>query len=159
MNVIFYNIGDPPEKVTKITDANEGTVIEGVNFIQDEALDIERPKIVLNRNVEIAKNVHFTYCRIPKLGRYYFITKITTVGGLMVYELEVDPLQSFRSDILNSTQYIIRSEKFHNVLITDPLLPFHSDHNILIKEFDENVFDKECVHVILETIGQGGTVS
>lgn len=159
MNIILFNISAPPEKVVKIKDDSAGVKVEDVIFKNNECLDIENPTIVLQMGNVIAKNVHFNYCKILQLGRYYYITKITANGGLVTYELEVDPLQSFHKDMLASEQYIIRSEKFQNPLIADPLLPLHSDHNLEVIPFGDDVYDGECSHVILETIGKGGTPS
>lgn len=159
MDVIFFNVSAPPEKVIKVTDDSSGHRFENVVFKNEGFLDIENPKIMLKVNDEIYRNVRWNYCKIAKFERYYFITKMYTEGALMVYELECDTLQSFKSDILSSTQYIIRSEKFWNPLIVDPLLPLHSDHNIDIITFGNDVFDAGCDHVILETIGKGGTPS
>lgn len=159
MDVTLYNISAPPEQVVKITSSTTGHTVDNVYFKEDGALEIERPKLVLKMNDEIFKNVHYNYCYIGKFERYYFITRISTEGGLMIFECEVDPLQSFASDIKNSTQYVIRSEKFYNKLLVDPLLPLHSDHNIDIHPFGLDVYNSSCDHVILETIGKGGTPS
>lgn len=159
MNVILYNISAPPEKIGKISSGTTGTTVEGVIFADDDYLDIINPKIKLNMNTEISQNLKYNYLKIPKLGRYYFIKRVSTEGGLMVYDCEVDPLESFKEDILGSTQYIIRSEKYNNRMIVDSLLPLHSDHNILINNFGDDVYIKSCDHVILETIGSGGNPS
>ena len=159
MDVIFFNVSAPPEKVVKVTDDSSGHRFENVVFKNEGFLDIENPKIMLKVNDEIYRNVRWNYCKIAKFERYYFITKMYTEGGLMVYELEVDPLQSFKSDILKSEQYIIRSEKYYNKLLVDPLLPLHSDHSLNVIPFGEPIYISNCDHVILETIGKGGTVS
>ena len=159
MNVKFYNISAPPEKVKKITSETSSTTVENVIFFEDGSLDILKPKIKLTINSEISQNLQYNYCYIPKTGRYYYITGIHTEGGQVIFDLTVDVLQSWNSDILSSTQYIIRSEKFNNRMIVDTMLPMHSDHNLLITPFGNDVFVKNCDHVILETIGKGGTVS
>lgn len=159
MDVIMFNISAPPEKVVKVTDDSTGERIQNVIFKEYDSLNIETPSIILKGNTEIYKNLGWNYCKIPKLERYYYISGISTQGGLMVYDLSVDPLQSFSADILKSEQYIIRSEKYYNKLIVDPLLPLHSDHNLDIHPFGEDIYNSACDHVILETIGKGGTVS
>lgn len=159
MNVVLYNISAPPEQVLKVTENTQGTTVTNVIFKDDDTLDITNPKIILSMDSEITKNVCYNYVKIAKLGRYYYIRKITTENGLMVFECEVDPLQSFHSDIRDSKQYVIRSENINNKMIVDSLLPLHSDHNILIKNFGDDVYVKNCPNVILETIGKGGTPS
>lgn len=159
MNVKFYNISAPPEKVKKITNETSSTTVENVIFFEDGSLDILRPKIKLTMNNEITQNLKYNYCYIPKTGRYYYITGIHAEGGQVIFDLTVDVLQSWSSDILDSTQYVIRSEIHKNRLLVDSLLPLHSDHNLLVEPFGSDVFVKNCDHVILETIGKGGTVS
>lgn len=159
MNIRLYNISAPPEKVTKVTSSTNYDVIENVVFFDANAIDVIHPVIKLKLNTELSQNIKYNYCYIAKLGRYYFIDTIKTDGGLVIMELSVDPLQSFKSDILGSTQYVIRSEKWPNRKIVDSLLPLHSDHNILIDTIGDDVFVRNCDHVILETIGKGGTVS
>ena len=159
MNIRLYNISAPPEKVVKITSSTPYTVVEDVIFFDDDSIDILNPVIKLKLDTELSQNMKYNYCYIPKLGRYYYIDKIKAEGGLMIFELSVDALQSFHSNILNSTQYVVRSEKYHNRKIVDSLLPLHSDHNIIIDTFGDDVFVRDCDHVILETIGKGGTVS
>lgn len=159
MNIRLYNISAPPEKVVKITSSTAYTVVEDVIFFDNDSIDILNPVIKLKLETELSENMKYNYCYIPKLGRYYYIDKIKAQGGLMIFELSVDALQSFHSNILNSTQYVIRSEKWQNRKIVDSLLPLHSDHNILIDTIGDDVFIRDCDHVILETIGKGGTVS
>ena len=60
MDVIFFNISAPPEKVVKVTDDSSGHRFENVVFKEEGALDIENPKIMLKVNDEIFKRVRIT---------------------------------------------------------------------------------------------------
>ena len=52
-------------------------------------------------NIENNDVVRFNYAYIPDFQRYYFIKKVTSLRkGMWTVELEVDPLMSFKGDIL-----------------------------------------------------------
>lgn len=52
-------------------------------------------------NIENNDVVRFNYAYIPDFQRYYFIRKVTSLRkGIWTIELEVDPLMSFKGDIL-----------------------------------------------------------
>lgn len=159
MDILLYNISDPPEKVVKITNSTSYTTIENVRFVQDDSINIQNPQIKLNLSDELVTSFKYNYVKIPKLCRYYFIENISAQSGLVILSLRCDVLQSFHTDIRKSEQYVIRSEKYYNKLLVDPLLPMHSDHSLDVIPFGEDVYKYDCDHVILETIGKGGTVS
>ena len=52
----------------------------------------------------------YNYAYIPNIGRYYFIDDIVSDGKVWVMYLRDDVLGSFRTSILNSYQYVIRSQ-------------------------------------------------
>lgn len=52
-------------------------------------------------NIENNDVVRFNYAYIPDFQRYYFIKKVTSLRkGMWTVELEVDPLMSFKGDLL-----------------------------------------------------------
>ena len=52
-------------------------------------------------NIQNESVIRYNYAYIPDFKRYYFIKKITSLRkGLWTIELEVDPLMSFKGDIL-----------------------------------------------------------
>lgn len=157
MHVKLYTIYEPPNKVVK-TLHNE-LEIEGVVFKDNNYLDVVTPKILIKLSDEITDYTCYNYFYIPKFTRYYYITDMSTVGGLVEITGKSDPLMSFKSDILGSEQYLSRSEKYRNKYIVDTLLPIHSDCRYVVKPFGEPVSYNECNHVILETIGKGGKPS
>lgn len=63
----------------------------------------------------------YNYAYIPEFKRYYFITDITYDIGIWTLSLSIDVLASFRSDILNSTQYVLRSSSRYDPDIVDDL--------------------------------------
>lgn len=61
----------------------------------------------------------FNYAYIPDFDRYYFIDDVSWAQGIWSLSMHVDVLGSFRNDILNSTQYVIRSASRSNPYIPD----------------------------------------
>lgn len=159
MNINLYNISDNPIKVKKSADKDGGLLIENVRFKDDDSLNVLNPTLVLNLTTEISDSFKYNYVYIPKTTRFYYITNVSTEGGLTIIETKVDVLYSFMNDILNSKQYILRQEnKYKNPYLMDNLLPITSQHNYVMLPFGDNVDDRSCGRVILETAGKGGRV-
>lgn len=158
MNIRLYNISDNPNKVKKSASKSGGTIIEDVRFKDADSLNVLNPTLILNINTDISECIKFNYVYIPKTTRFYYITNISTVGGLIAIDCKVDVLMSWCDDILASQQYVARSESNINGIVVDNLLPIHSDHLINIEPFGDSVYDENCYYCILETAGKGGTV-
>lgn len=61
----------------------------------------------------------YNYAYIADFDRYYFIDDVSWSQGIWSLSMHVDVLGSFRNDILNSTQYVIRSASRSNPYIPD----------------------------------------
>lgn len=154
MNVNLYTCGDSPVKINK-TLSNE-TVVEAVRFIEKDNFDLVNPSLLLNLGDDIKDITKYNYVRIPQFGRYYFINRWAAEGGLIRLDCHCDVLYSFRSSINNSTQYIARSQDKINRYMVDNLLPITSQNTYDVIKFGEPVDDRNCINVILETVGKGG---
>ena len=97
----------------------------------------------------------FNYCYCPNLQRYYFIRNIVfQKTGLVELQCDVDPLMSFKDDILNSTQLITRQENKIQKYIPDQSLPIHSATKTEIRQFGNDVGGTGYT-LILQTTGKG----
>lgn len=100
--------------------------------IMNPVIEIEDTKL---RSTEM---MEYTYAYIPILSRYYFISNIVLVDNIRyVYYLQVDVLGSFKEDILNSRQYILRSTNLYNDYLIDnvyPTVPMTSNR------FDDSIY-------------------
>ena len=77
---------------------------------------------IINPVIELKENpIEYNYCYIEKFNRYYFISDIVYGIGVWIVSLNVDVLASFRSDILSSSQYILRSASDFNGNILDTM--------------------------------------
>lgn len=119
MNVVFYNTTNHKKAITK-------TLTNGTTYscVLKDGSNVVNPTIILTGVSEIAKN----YCNIPSFSRYYFIKEWRVMtGGRMEIDLEVDPLTSFSSHILDSTQLVVRQENIGLNQIKDtnyPIAPY-----------------------------------
>lgn len=82
------------------------------------------------------------YFSIPKVNRYYYITDITMMsGGRVAITGKVDVLMTFKTDILASTQLIVRQEKKTNNYLIDTDIPLSSKKQVIEHEFGESIVD------------------
>jgi hypothetical protein len=166
MDIILYTNVSPPNTVNKknkngqkISDKNQGTLVENVRFIEDGSLDMLNPSLLLQLTNDIEDVVKYNYVKIPKYDRFYYIDKVSTEGGLIRLDCRVDVLMSHKKDILRSSQYVLRQEKkYHNGYLYDELLPITSQHNYKFITFGDDVDNRSNARIILATTGQGGRV-
>lgn len=90
----------------------------------DYSCVLKAPSSVICPVIEIAYDSNstfqnFTYAYIPAFGRYYFVTDIRYVNRVWEIALEVDVLASYRSNIRNSTKYVLRSQSSSDISIVD----------------------------------------
>lgn len=70
------------------------------------------------------------YCYIKDFSRYYYIDDIRIVNAIIEISMTVDVLETYKEDILNSTQLVARQENKKNYSIIDNRLPMCSDISV-----------------------------
>lgn len=76
------------------------------NILVKEPCSVIKPTIKL----DISNPTAFNYVHIPSFGnRYYYINDWVSDHGMWIADCIVDVLATYRSDILNSSQYVLRS--------------------------------------------------
>lgn len=83
----------------------------------------------------------YNYAYIPRFNRYYFITDIIPDGVYTVCRLDVDPLESNKDAILNSTQLIGRQEKDFNLYLIDSEIPAYQSEKYATDTFPLTPFN------------------
>ncbi len=124
---------------------------------------VQNPRLKLNFG-QAGNPVAYNYAMIPDFtGRYYFITDWTWSGRLWIATLSVDVLGSFRTNILNSTQYVIRSASAYNLKAIESQYPTLAGYTATTNRADNswsNVFDDGTYVVgMISSSGDGGAVS
>lgn len=139
----IYKTKSAPNVVNKIL--SEVVAFEEVIFKEDTSL--LNPTIIIN-GVSNASSYTIedigtsNYFSIPKVNRYYFITDITMMsGGRVAITGKVDVLMSFKTDILGSTQLIVRQEKKTNNYLIDTDIPLSSKKQVIEHEFGDSITD------------------
>lgn len=80
-----------------------------------ETTSITTPVIELH-----ASAIGFNYCYIPSFGRYYFVQQTRILNNDRIeFALTVDVLATYKSDILASSLYVLRSASDYNNKLVD----------------------------------------
>lgn len=90
-----------------------------------EPTSIEAPTLEL----AIASPTFYDYAYIPSFDRYYYVTDWTYNRGVWEVTLAVDVLASFKTEIGNSSIYVLRAANAYNKEIKDTMYPLKSEVN------------------------------
>lgn len=128
MNVVFYSF-TKRQNSTKQPDPSTGKYI--TCQLKDETS-------FLNPVLKISKDIVsgafspdlYNYVSIPYWQRYYYITDWQYLNGIWECSLTVDPLASFKTEIGNTSSYILRSDNQFNGAIADSFYPSTTNVNI-----------------------------
>lgn len=93
-----------------------------------ESVEIKEQSSIINPVIKFlfvpaSDFTSYNYAYIPHFKRYYFIDNITYNAGRCEAELSCDVLATYKNDIENSTQYVLRSTAMQNVDIADTYYP------------------------------------
>lgn len=124
---LYFNSTTPntiPKDLTEID--------EEITIYLKESTSLSNPtiKVGIDKMTEVLES---NYCYISRFKRFYYITDKRPTGNVVELDLKCDVLESAKSDILNSTQILSRSEKYRNRYIPDNMLPIHTDTDIDVK--------------------------
>ena len=105
MRLILYNTESPHNTINKVKHE-----VTSYNIILRKDTTISRIEIPLvERTIDLTQGVNYAY--IEGLDRYYFIVDVEVrTTNLFVLTLEIDVLESFKDDILDSYGTIIESD-------------------------------------------------
>lgn len=129
----FWNFPKRENSTQIPTDGDTGFGFT-INIVGESS--VISPTITLRENNPYNTN----YCYIPEFERYYFVRNwsYTAQTGLWTASLECDTLASFKSEIGNSTQYILRSAAAFDGDIMDMLYPTKSNIDLVRTEISLN---------------------
>lgn len=128
MNITFYNFANADIKVDKTASLINGTVLSGEQI--DGVQDLENPAVIIQYNTTPT----FNYCYIPTFGRYYFINKITWLGGkAFEIQMHVDVLYTYKTEITGLSATAVYSNRGDTKNL-DPRLSFDTNAEITVTE-------------------------
>lgn len=140
MNLKFYKQSATPNRVDKsrfLTGMGDlqGIIVKGTE-------NTLTPDFILQTN-QLVYNSNYLYCDFT--SRYYYIISCDiTTGGRMIIHTRCDVLMSFKNEILNSSSWVLKSDKTidesdnYDMLHND--FPFRQDYDILGKSTTESIF-------------------
>ena len=104
------------------------SVVAAVNGTLRESCSTLSP--VIGFTFSAFENIaRYTYAQIDIFGgRYYFIDNWTWADGLWIASMRVDPLASYRAQILETSQYILRSASASDGSIKDSAYPITTSY-------------------------------
>jgi len=141
MKLEFYKYSATPERVDKSQFLSKIGEINGVVIKEDT--NLMKPTFILKTN-SVAYNANYMYCSFTK--RWYYINNVTALTGQRIaVDGKIDVLFTYRNEILNSSAWVIKSEKStneNNYKMMHNDLPFRQDYDTLGIDFidGEHVF-------------------
>ena len=98
---------------TKLPTYGAGTF--GVTIELKDYTNLFTPSLVISRdrfhdsNNDLVNPMEWNYCYIPDFKRYYYVRSWSWALGRWECDLEIDVLASFKTEIGNTTAYVLRS--------------------------------------------------
>lgn len=147
---LYYNSSD-------IHEINKALTLVASNVECDfkAPVDVETPEITIMAT-DAYDRVNYAY--IGEFGRYYYVKPIVKNNQIITYELQSDPLMSFKAGVLSSPAVIARNPWVYDKYIPDSRLPVESRTIRGLIQFPQNHFDGHYNCYVLTTIGGGGRV-
>ena len=117
-NVNFYTFS----KKENSTKQPSGSATKTISCVLKETTSIINPTLIIY-DTSVLNPYNLNYCYIATFGRYYFINDWSYIVGQWECNCEVDTLATYRTEILNSEKYVLRSHKINNINVLDELYP------------------------------------
>lgn len=118
---------------------------------------LKRPCTIETPVVDISDfNINYNVAYIPDFGRYYFVSDIESITNAITrYHLTVDPLASFKTNVLAQRVFVSRSQSHGSNMLVDPYATHTADNpNIYNVAWDIDKYNVGGFYV-LQTAGHG----
>ena len=151
IDVTFYSF----EKHSNSTKQPSGGTTYNCTLIQP--CGVMSPQIQLE--IGQTNPVDYNYAYIPDFKRYYFIRDWSWDRGIWTATMAVDVLASFKEDIGNSSQYVLRAAAESNGFITDTVYPGTATFTKQVTQLSGMPFWKDLVNgeCVLGVVGAGAS--
>lgn len=136
MEIVFYNNTSPNDALSK----NIGQ-IKTVTGVFKENTPVENVECIITYNADILRDANYMY--VSKFGRYYYCRLETLPGNRIKVIGEVDPLMSFKSEILELSAILVNSEKtgINKYLYDSDVFVANCKHKTDIINFSNGLLD------------------
>ena len=150
MNITLYKTKSANNVINKklISEKNLGN-----NCILADNTSVTNPTVIIGGITSLDSISDYNYAYIPQCHRYYYINDIIALsGGRVKLLLTVDVLMSFKTDILNSTQLVIRQKNQGKMYLADADWTVDGRTYLRSQYFNENHFDTQNDTFVLITV-------
>lgn len=144
----FYNNKAPNNKVDKTPDITQvGGDTELTLYLPTSTsnpifkVHADGVQAPLVHNGAIGNTVNYLKADNTLGNRYYFVNDVVHDKGFKLIYCTVDPLMSYREDILNSEQFVTRNEFKYNEYYVDEIRPLQNKRQIIVKSFGGTLWD------------------
>lgn len=122
-----------------------------------DACSILRPVILLNVGPQ-ANPTGANYAYIAEYSRYYWVSDWTVNRGQWVATLTIDPLASWKTEIGNTFQYVLRSSSAFNGKVQDSMYPALSASSVNTIYSADNPFKRNLAEgeYVVGVVGKSG---
>ena len=151
MKFVFYAFS---KRINSTKIPGNGREVEGNIF---EPCEILAPVLIISPN---NYNITYNYVQIPEFERYYFIKSWEFSGGRYYAKCMVDVLASHKTQIGETTQYVLRSASNYNGYLIDTAYPVtsnFSDENIIVNDIFTS--DYNSGKIVVGIVGGASTVN
>lgn len=98
-----------------------------VPCVTNDDFDLVSPTLIFNFNGGASNPTQYNYCYLGEYKRYYWIDSWSFTGGQWVAYCSVDVLASWRTEIGNTTAYVLRAAAAYDGNIQDNIYPAKMD--------------------------------
>lgn len=118
----LYNINKKPNSIARPVASNIVSHRVYANCLAKDDSSILAPVVLIKENM--MNLVKYNYAYIQDWQRYFYIDDIVLIeGGLCELHLRTDVLATYRNDIRNSSQYVMRASSYYDGDIIDKFYP------------------------------------
>ena len=135
MNITFYQF---VKRENSTAQPGAGVTSKTYDCKLKEDTSIIEPSILIVKEAAQSYTdlLAYNYAYIADFGRYYFVRNVISVSNVMVeFILEVDAMASFKTEIGNSSEYVLRSASSYDGDIVDNLYPTKGNTDLLLGSF------------------------
>lgn len=137
MQVLFYTNTAHYKKVNKQTNL---TARGGADCNLILPCTVQNPVITVAKE-DVADLPHINYCYIPEFSRYYFVDDANLQpGGLVQFNMSVDPLTSNAAQILGLRCTVERQERNYDMELPDNEIPVINKRQLSLYNFGDTPF-------------------
>lgn len=105
MKVTFYRNNSEDNAINK----SLTTIVTLNNVVAKGDVDVVNPTLIVEFDSDYVDKIN--YAKIDEYDSYYFVKPITMIGGRCAVKLKRDALETFKSDILNLTAIIDKTQE------------------------------------------------